>query len=78
MGPVVRDNDLQWINIVKWVYFAMINAEELGVNSRNIGQALQSQKPEVRRLVGTQRQLRRADWADECLGCEHHPCGWKL
>jgi len=53
LGPVVRDNDLQWINIVKWVYFAMINAEELGVNSRNIGQALQSQKPEVRRLVGT-------------------------
>jgi general L-amino acid transport system substrate-binding protein len=53
LGPVVRDNDLQWINIVKWVYFAMINAEELGVSSKTIGQALQSQKPEVMRLVGT-------------------------
>ena len=53
LGPVVRDNDLQWISVVKWVYFAMINAEELGVSSRNIDQALRSQKPEVKRLVGT-------------------------
>jgi general L-amino acid transport system substrate-binding protein len=53
LGPVVRDNDLQWIEIVKWVYFAMINGEELGVNSKNIDQALKSRKPEVMRLVGT-------------------------
>jgi len=53
LGPVVRDNDLQWISVVKWVYFAMINAEELGVSSRTIDQALRSQKPEVKRLVGT-------------------------
>jgi general L-amino acid transport system substrate-binding protein len=53
LGPVVRDNDLQWIGVVKWVYFAMINAEELGVSSRTIDQALKSQKPEVKRLVGT-------------------------
>ena len=53
LGPVVRDDDLQWINIVKWVHFVMINAEELGVSSRTIDQALQSPKPEVRRLVGT-------------------------
>ena len=53
LGPVVRDNDLQWISLVKWVYFAMVNAEELGVSSRTIDQALRSQKPEVKRLVGT-------------------------
>ena len=53
LGPVVRQSDLQWIEIVRWVHFAMINAEELGVSSRTIGQALQSQKPEVMRLVGT-------------------------
>ena len=51
LGPVVRNNDLQWISIVRWVYFAMLNAEELGVNSRSIDQALRSQKPEVKRLV---------------------------
>src|SRR5258708_6123104 len=53
LGPVVRDNDMQWIRVVRWVYFAMINAEELGVSSRTIDQALRSQKPEVKRLVGT-------------------------
>ncbi len=52
LGPVVRQSDLQWIEIVRWVHFAMINGEELGVSSRTIGQALQSQKPEVMRLVG--------------------------
>ncbi len=53
LGPVVRDNDLEWIEIVKWIHFAMVNGEELGVSSKTIGQALQSQKPEVMRLVGT-------------------------
>jgi general L-amino acid transport system substrate-binding protein len=53
LGPVVRQNDPQWANIVKWVHFAMVNAEELGVSSRTLDQALQSNKPEVRRLVGT-------------------------
>ncbi len=53
LGPVVRQNDLQWIEIVRWVHFAMLNGEELGVSSRTIGQALRSQKPEVMRLVGT-------------------------
>lgn len=53
LGPVVRNNDLRWISVVRWVYFAMINAEELGVSSQTIDQALRSQKPEVKRLVGT-------------------------
>jgi general L-amino acid transport system substrate-binding protein len=53
LGPVVRQNDLQWIEIVRWALFAMLNGEELGVSSKTIGQALRSQKPEVMRLVGT-------------------------
>jgi general L-amino acid transport system substrate-binding protein len=53
LGPVVRQDDLQWIEIVRWVLFAMINAEELGVGQKTLGQALRSQKPEVMRLVGT-------------------------
>ena len=39
LGPVVRDSDLQWIRVVQWVYFAMLNAEELGVSTRTIDQA---------------------------------------
>ena len=52
LGPVVRNNDRQWIDIVKWVHFAMLNAEELGVATRTINQAMASRKPEVMRLVG--------------------------
>ena len=53
LGPAVRQDDLQWFNIVKWVNFAMLNAEELGVSSKTIDDALKSQKPSVKRLMGT-------------------------
>jgi general L-amino acid transport system substrate-binding protein len=52
LGPAVRKDDVEWLDIVKWVHFAMVNAEELGVSSKTIAQALRSQKPEVMRLVG--------------------------
>jgi general L-amino acid transport system substrate-binding protein len=54
LGPVVRQGDEQWFNLVKWSHFAMINAEELGVSSKTIDDALRSEKPDVKRLVGTE------------------------
>ncbi len=54
LGPVVRQDDMQWLNLVKWLNFALINAEEMGVSSKTIDDALQSQKPAVKRLVGTE------------------------
>ena len=54
LGPVVRQGDVQWFNIVKWVQFALVNAEELGVTSKNIDEALKSENPDVRRLVGVE------------------------
>ena len=54
LGPVVRQDDFQWFNIVKWINFAMLNAEELGVGTETIDDALKSAKPDVRRLVGTE------------------------
>ncbi len=54
LGPAVRQGDDQWFNLVKWAHFAMINAEELGVGSATIDEALRSEKPAVRRLVGTE------------------------
>jgi len=54
LAPVVRQKDDDWLLIVKWTLFAMVNAEELGINSRNIDQALKSKKPDVMRLVGTE------------------------
>jgi general L-amino acid transport system substrate-binding protein len=54
LGPAVRQYDPQWLNIVKWTHFAMVNAEELGVSSKTIDEALRSNKPQVKRLVGTE------------------------
>jgi general L-amino acid transport system substrate-binding protein len=54
LGPAVRQDDVQWFNIVKWVNFAMLDAEELGVSSETIDVALTSSNPELKRLVGTE------------------------
>ena len=52
LSPAVRSDDEQWINIVRWVTFAMIAAEELGVTSQNIDAMKTSQRPDIQRLVG--------------------------
>jgi len=52
LGPAVRMDDPDWALLAKWVYFALLNAEELGVASDTVDEALSSGKPEVRRLVG--------------------------
>ncbi|MFK0570586.1 amino acid ABC transporter substrate-binding protein [Endozoicomonas sp.] len=52
LGPVVRQGDDQWFNIVKWSLAAMINGEELGLNSDNIKAQKESSDPNIRRLLG--------------------------
>jgi general L-amino acid transport system substrate-binding protein len=54
LGPSVRHGDDQWFDIVKWVHYAMLTAEELGVTSKNVDEALKSENPDVKRLVGTE------------------------
>jgi general L-amino acid transport system substrate-binding protein len=54
LSPAVRRGDDQWLAIVKWVHFAMVDAEELGVSSKTIDEAMKSSQPDVRRLVGTE------------------------
>lgn len=54
LGPVVRHGDDQWFDLVKWTHFAMINAEELGVSSKTVDEAVKSDKPDIKRLVGTE------------------------
>lgn len=60
LGPVTRADDVKWFNIVRWVNYALINAEELGVSSKTINEAAASQKPAVRRFVGVQGNLGQA------------------
>jgi general L-amino acid transport system substrate-binding protein len=54
LAPVVRQKDDDWFLIVKWTFYAMVNAEELGITSQNIDEALKSTKPDVMRFVGTE------------------------
>jgi len=54
LGPLVRHGDDQWFDIVKWTHFGMLNAEELGVSSKNVDEALKSGQPEIRRLLGVE------------------------
>ncbi len=68
LGPVVRQGDDQWFNIVKWVHFALLNAEELGVTQRNVDDMRNSDNQEIRRLLGTDGTFGEAiglsnDWA---------------
>jgi general L-amino acid transport system substrate-binding protein len=52
LGAAVRQGDDKWFNIVKWSYIAMLNAEELGVNSKNVDEMLKSPNPDIQRLLG--------------------------
>lgn len=52
LGPFVRQGDDVWLNVVKWTLNAMIAAEELGVTSKNVDDMLESENPEIRRLLG--------------------------
>ena len=69
LGPVVRQGDDAWFNIVKWALFAMVNAEELGVDSISAANLRGSSRaPAVRRLLGVEGDKGKAlqlsnDWA---------------
>ncbi len=52
LGPVVRQGDDGWFNVVKWTYYALLTAEELGVTSKNVDEMKASTNPEIQRLLG--------------------------
>jgi general L-amino acid transport system substrate-binding protein len=52
LGPAVRHGDDRWFDVVKWSLFAMIEAEELGLTSRNIEQQAASANPSIQRFAG--------------------------
>ena len=72
LGPVVRQGDDQWFNIVKWVHIATVNAEELGVTQANAGEMMGSDNPAVKRLLGAEGEFGAAlglgnDWAANAI-----------
>ncbi|KTT51616.1 amino acid ABC transporter substrate-binding protein [Pseudomonas oryzihabitans] len=69
LAPAVRRGDEDWLTVVKWSLFALVNAEELGLTSANVeAQAKDSKNPDVRRLLGADGEFGKdlklpKDWA---------------
>nr|WP_298139342.1 amino acid ABC transporter substrate-binding protein [uncultured Pseudomonas sp.] len=69
LGPAVRQGDDDWFNIVRWSLFAMVNAEELGITSKNVEEMAKTTKnPDVARLLGAEGEFGKdlqlpKDWA---------------
>ncbi len=68
LSPAVRQGDDAWEDLVRWVHYAMVDAEELGVNKDNLDDQMKSANPEIRRLLGVEGQFGESlgltnDWA---------------
>src|SRR6187399_36623 len=57
LGPMVRHGDDQWFDIVKWTLYALVTAEELGITQKNADEMAKSDKPEMKRVFGTDGNL---------------------
>lgn len=72
LGPVVRQGDDQWLDIVAWTLYALINADELGVTSANIDEMKGSDNPNIKRLLGVEGNMGELlglspDWAANAI-----------
>ena len=68
LAPAVRKGDETWAMVVKWVQFAMVNAEELGLSSETVAEMASSPNPEIKRFLGVEGNLGEGlglakDWA---------------
>ncbi len=52
VGPVVRQGDDKWLNVVKWTYYALVQAEEFGITQANVDEMKNSSNPDIKRLLG--------------------------
>jgi len=57
LGPVVRQGDDKWFNIVRWTFNAMLTAEETGVTSKNVDAMLKTDNPDIKRLLGVEGEM---------------------
>jgi general L-amino acid transport system substrate-binding protein len=57
LSPVILNNDSAWFDVVKWVIFGLIQAEEFGITQQNLNQFLQSNNPDIRNFLGVEGDL---------------------
>src|SRR5580692_2494105 len=68
LSPAVRQGDDAWEDLVRWVHYGMVDAEELGVSKATLDDQMKSANPEIRRLLGVEGQFGESlgltnDWA---------------
>ncbi|MEO1134472.1 MAG: amino acid ABC transporter substrate-binding protein [Cyanobacteria bacterium J06639_1] len=57
LGPLVKQGDSQWADVVRWTVNALIYAEEMGITSKNVEEMRSSSNPEIRRFLGAEGNL---------------------
>src|SRR3954454_10669296 len=65
LAPAVRQGDNQWDDIVRWVVYALIAAEEKGITAQNVDEKAKSEDPDVKRMLGTTPGMGKALGLDE-------------
>jgi general L-amino acid transport system substrate-binding protein len=65
LAPAVRQGDEEWADIVRWVVYALIEAEEKGITSQNVDEKAKSEDPDVKRMLGTTPGMGKALGVDE-------------
>jgi general L-amino acid transport system substrate-binding protein len=65
LGPVVRHGDNQFADIVRWAQYALLEAEEYGITSKNVDEMLKSENPSIKRILGVTPGMGKALGVDE-------------
>jgi general L-amino acid transport system substrate-binding protein len=65
LAPVVRHGDDEWNDIVRWVVYALIEAEEKGVTQKNVDEMLKNEDPGIKRMLGVTPGMGKALGLDE-------------
>jgi len=65
LAPAVRHGDNQFADIVRWTQYAMVEAEEYGINSKNVDEMLKSDNPTIKRILGVTPGMGKALGVDE-------------
>ncbi|MNZ42793.1 General L-amino acid-binding periplasmic protein AapJ precursor [compost metagenome] len=73
LGPAVRQGDEEWFDVARWTLFAMLNAEEMGITSKNVEEIAKTTKnPDIARLLGSEGDYGKdlklpKDWAVQVI-----------
>jgi len=65
LSPAVRHSDSQFADIVRWSQYAMLEAEEYGITSKNVDEMLKSDNPTIKRILGVTPGMGKALGVDE-------------